>query len=231
MDRLSYFIRRLLLVIPTFIGITLICFTLCQFLPGGPVEQAVLRMRGGGEGAQTGMASESISQAQRKAIEKQFGYDQPILMRYWTWLTNGFMGMNNTSFNYNNKTAWQLIKERFPISLTFGLIGFMLSYLVCIPLGIVKALRDGSGFDFASSILVFVGYAIPPFAFGMLLIMLFCGTHENFFDIFPLSGFRSENFADLALLDKMKDLFMHMFLPLLCYVIGNFAVLTLLMKN
>lgn len=232
MDRLSYFIRRLLLVIPTFIGITFTCFLLCQFVPGGPVEQTILRMRGGGEGgANTGMASESISAAQRKAIEAHFGFDKPVVVRYWEWLTHDFMGMKSISFKYNNKTVWQLIKERFPVSLTFGLIGFFLSYMICIPLGIAKALRDGSVFDISTSILIFIGYAIPSFAFGMLLIMLFCGTHEQFFDIFPLSGFRSENFDTLSFTEQAKDLFMHMLLPILCYVIGSFAVLTLLMKN
>ena len=233
MDRLSYFLRRLLLVIPTFIGITISCFALCQFVPGGPVEQMMIQMRGIG-GAEAGSAtlpSESISENQRKALEAHFGFDKPIIQRYWEWLWVHRMGMKVDSYKYTNKTVWQLIVERFPVSLTFGITGFILTYLICIPLGIGKALRNGSAFDLVSSVVVFVGYAIPAFAFGMLLKLFFSGTSEHFFDLFPLGGFRSDNFDSLGITGKIKDQFMHMFLPVLCYVIGNFAVLTLLMKN
>ncbi|NKB24303.1 MAG: ABC transporter permease subunit [Kiritimatiellae bacterium] len=232
MDRISYFIRRLLLVIPTFFGITISCFVICQFVPGGPVEQFMMNMRGiGSAEAGSRLPSESISEKQREALEKHFGFDKPILIRYWNWLVRDRMGMMVDSYKYTHKTVWELIKERFPISLTFGLAGFLLTYLICIPLGIAKALRNGKPFDVVSSIIVFMGYAIPAFAFGMLLKMVFCGTSEQFFDIFPLGGFRSENFASLSVTQKIQDQFMHMFLPVLCYVIGNFAVLTLLMKN
>ena len=233
MDRISYFIRRLLLVIPTFIGITISCFVLCQFVPGGPVEQLMIQMRGLG-GAEAGGAtlpSESISQKQREVLEAHFGFDKPILQRYWEWLWVHRMGMTVDSYKYTNKTVWQLILERFPISLTFGITGFVLTYLICIPLGIAKALRNGTAFDIVSSVIVFIGYAIPAFAFGMLLKLFFSGTSEHFFDLFPLGGFRSDDFDTLSLGGKIKDQFSHMFLPVLCYVIGNFAVLTLLMKN
>ncbi|KAF0095998.1 MAG: microcin C transport system permease protein [Puniceicoccaceae bacterium 5H] len=230
MERLSYFIRRLLLVIPTFIGITLSTFILIQFVPGGPVEQAIIQMRGL-QNAQGANASQAISERQRQAIEEHFGFDQPIHVRYWNWLVHDKMGMTVRSYKYSNKTVWELISERFPISLTFGLTGFFLSYLVCIPLGIGKALRNGSHFDLWSSVIVFVGYAIPPFAFGMLLKLFFAGTSPHFFDWFPIGGFRSDNWAQLSLWGKITDQLHHMALPLLCYLIGNFAVLTLLMKN
>ena len=139
--------------------------------------------------------------------------------------------MQMESYRFPNKTSWQLIRERFRVSLIFGITGFVLSYLVCIPLGIIKALRHDQTFDIVSSIMVFVGYAIPPFAFGMVLKMLFAGTVEGLWDIFPLSGFTSDHYAQLSPWGKAKDVFHHMFLPVLCYVIGNFAVLTLLMKN
>ena len=139
--------------------------------------------------------------------------------------------MKMESYRFPNKTAWQLILERFKVSLVFGITGFILSYLVCIPLGIIKALRHNRMFDLISSVTVFVGYAIPAFAFGMVLKMLFCGTVEGLWDIFPVSGFHSENYAAMTLPGKLRDIFMHMALPVLCYVIGNFAVLTLLMKN
>jgi len=233
MERLDYFIRRLLLVLPTFLGITLICFAITQFVPGGPVEQALMRMRGIGtaDTGRTAEARQSISAEQREAIRKHFGFDKPFAVRYWRWLVRDRIGMRMDSYKYPNKNAWQLIKERFPVSLIFGLTGFFLTYLVCIPLGMAKALRHGSTFDVASSVAVFIGYAIPPFAFGMVLKMLFCGTVDGLWDLFPVAGFHSDNFADLSFLGQIKDIFVHMFLPVLCYMIGSFAVLTLLMKN
>jgi microcin C transport system permease protein len=232
MERLDYFVRRLLLVIPTFLGITVSCFMICQFVPGGPVEQYLIRSRGIGDGSgASALPSQTITAAQREAIEAHFGFDKPIYTRYWKWLVHDRMGMTVESYRYTNKTVWELIKERFPISLTFGITGFLLSYLVCIPLGITKALRNGSHFDMLSSVVVFIGYAIPAFAFGMLLKMLFSGTSDRFFDVFPIGGFRSEQWEALTFSAKFADQFMHMFLPVLCYVIGNFAVLTLLMKN
>jgi len=229
MERFSYFLRRLLLVIPTFLGITVLCFTVCQMVPGGPVEQAIAQWRGAA--AHGGMASASMSPAQIEAIKKHYGFDKPVAQRYWDWLVPGRMGMAMDSFKYTHKTVWQLISERFPISLTFGISGFLLSYLICIPLGIAKALRNGSMFDFGSSVVVFVLYAIPSFAFGMLMKIFFCGTVDGFWTIFPLGGFRSENWAQLTFWAQVKDQAAHMFLPVLCYVIGNFALLTLLMKN
>ncbi|HQZ26730.1 MAG: ABC transporter permease subunit [Verrucomicrobiales bacterium] len=233
MERLSYFIRRLLLVIPTFLGITFLVFALIQFVPGGPVEQRIAQMRGMGSGEAGGgnASSVSISEDQRRAIEREFGFDKPFLVRYGVWLFRDLMGMRSYSYKYNNKTVWQLIVERFPISLTFGVSGFVLTYLICVPLGIVKALRNGGTFDLVSSIVVLVLYAIPAFAFGMILKTLFSGTSDQFYDIFPIGGFRSENWASLTMWGKVKDQTHHMFLPVLCYVIGNFAILTILMKN
>ena len=233
MERMDYFIRRFLLVIPTFIGITVLCFLLIQFVPGGPVEQAIMRMKGIGA-AESGRGVEagaSISEQQRKAIEAHFGFDKSITKRYWKWLVTDRLGMKMESYKFPNKTAWQLIKERFKVSLVFGVTGFVLSYLVCIPLGILKALRHNSMFDLTSSIIVFTGYAIPAFAFGMVLKMLFCGTVEGLWDLFPVSGFYSDHFTEMSFWMQSKDIFKHMFLPVLCYMIGNFAILTLLMKN
>lgn len=225
--------RRLLLMGPTFLGITLICFVLIQFVPGGPVEQALMQMRGlgsAGDVGRTGAAS-SVAPDQREAIEKYFGFDKPVLQRYWNWLVRDRMGMTVDSYKYPNKTVWQLIRERFPISLTFGITGFLLSYLICIPLGIAKALRHGKPFDWASSAMVFAGYAVPAFAFGMLLKLWFCGVHDWSLDWFPLGGFQSEHYRELSGLELLTDRLHHMVLPVLCYVIGNFAILTLLMKN
>jgi microcin C transport system permease protein len=233
MERLDYFIKRFLLIIPTFIGITVLCFILIQFVPGGPVEQAIMAMKGIGANESRGgdKAFISITEKQRKEIEAYYGFDKPILKRYWKWLVIDRIGMRMPSYKFPNKTAWQLIQERFKVSLIFGVTGFLLSYLVCIPLGIFKALRHDSAFDLVTSAAVFAGYAIPPFALGMVLKMMLCGTVENMWDLFPISGFRSENFDALSTAAKAADIFRHMFLPVVCYVVGNFAVLTLLMKN
>ena len=229
MDRLAYFLRRLLLVIPTFFGITIVCFSICQFVPGGPVEQAILRMRGM-DSAKGGKAA-GISAEQRKAIEAHFGFDKPVYVRYWHWLVRDTFGMKARSYKYSNLSTWEVIRKRFPVSLTFGLTSFFLTYLICIPLGIAKALRHAKLFDFGTSILVFSGYAIPAFALGLLMRATLCGVNEFGFDWFPVSGFMSENFDEFTTWEKIQDVVRHMVLPLICYMIGHFAVLTLLMKN
>ena len=233
MERLDYFLRRLLLMVPTFVGITFVCFALCQVVPGGPVEQALAKMRGLGaaEAGRSSYAGAAVSAEQRQALEAHFGFDQPLLQRYWTWLARDRMGLAAQSYKYPNKTVGRLIRERLAISLVFGISGFVLTYLICIPLGIAKALRHGSVFDAASSVVVFVGYAIPAFAFGLLLKTLFAGTGDGFWDFLPAAGMTSVNYEFLSPGAKLKDLAAHFLLPISCYVIGNFAVLTLLMKN
>ncbi len=233
MERLDYFLRRVLLMVPTFLGITFVCFALCQAVPGGPVEQALARMRGMGaaEAGRSPHAGAAVSPEQRQALEAHFGFDKPVLQRYWLWLARDKMGLAARSYKYPNKTVGRLIYERFAISLVFGISGFVLTYLICIPLGIAKALRHGSVFDAVSSVVVFVGYAIPAFAFGMLLKMLLAGTGERFWDILPAAGVTSVGYEMLSTWGKAKDLAAHFVLPVSCYVMGNFAVLTLLMKN
>jgi len=233
MERLSYFIRRLLLIIPTFLGITVVCFTLIQFVPGGPVEQMMLRMRGMGEGesAPTAGAVTTVTEEYKRQLERHYGFDRPLYERYWRWLVDNRLGLSMESYKYPNRTAWEVIQSRFRVSLIFGITSFFLTYLICIPLGIAKALRQGSAFDAASSVLVISGYAMPAFALGMVLKMLFCGTVDGFWDWFPVAGFESDHFTAMTLGEKIADRFHYMFLPLVCYVSGNFAVLTVLMKN
>ena len=236
MDRLNYLARRLLLAIPTFLGITLVCFALTRILPGGPVEMRLQRLRGGNAGGESGGGAAvarvaAVTEDQRRELNRQFGFDQPFLIQYGRWLVRDRMGLRMYSYDYNNKTAWDLIRTRIPVSLWFGVAGFLLSYLVCIPLGIAKALRHGSSFDMASSVVVFAGYAVPAFALGMILKTLFCGTVEELLDIFPLGGFESANAASWSWGARLVDRAWHMALPVACYVAGNFAVLTLLMKN
>jgi len=232
MDRLSYHIRRLLLVIPTFLGITVVCFALTRLLPGGPVDIQLMKMRNIGGAESRGPAGVvQVTEEYRNELNKQFGFDRPVFVQYADWLINKRMGMRIPSYDYPNRTAWQLISSRIPVSLWFGITSFVLSYLICIPLGIAKALRHRMTFDAVSSLVVFAGYAIPSFALAMVLKMLFCGTVEGLGDIFPLGGFESDFNGPLSLGGRLIDRTWHMVLPVACYVACDFAVLTLIMKN
>jgi microcin C transport system permease protein len=232
MHRLAYLIRRLLLVIPTFLGITVVCFALTRLLPGGPVEVKLMQMRNmGGAEERNGAGVQQVDEKYKEELKKQFGFDRPVYEQYYNWLVKKRMGMTINSYDYPNRTAWQLISARIPVSLWFGITSFLLSYLICIPLGIAKALRHRQTFDAATSLIVFVGYAIPSFALAMVLKMLFCGTVEGLWNVFPLGGFGSDEAAALPPLERLADYVWHMALPLACYVAGNFAVLTLIMKN
>ena len=237
MDRLAYVARRLLLVIPTFLGITIVCFTLTRFVPGGPVEMRMMRLKGlaaqgGGEAGGAGASAVgTVSEDYRRQLEAQYGFDRPLVVQYWDWLVVKKMGMELTSYDYPNKTAWQLIKSRIPISLWFGLASFILTYLICVPLGIAKALKHRQAFDAVSSLVVFIAYAIPSFALAMMLKMFLCGTVEGLGDVFPLGGISSDFDVDPTWWVWFKDRAWHMVLPICCYVAGSFAMLTLLMKN
>lgn len=237
MDRLAYLARRLLLVIPTFLGITIVCFTLTRFLPGGPVEIRMMRMRnmdgGGAAGESAGAAvnAAQISDEYKKQLEAQFGFDKPIYVQYYDWLVTNRMGMKLPSYDYPNKTAWELIKGRIPVSIWFGFASFFFTYLICIPLGIAKALKHRMTFDAVSSLIVFIAYAIPSFALAMMLKMFFCGTVDGLFDIFPLGGISSDFDVPPSFWVWFKDRAWHMVMPIICYVSGSFAMLTLLMKN
>jgi len=203
-------------------------------VPGGPVEQALLQMRGLENQNRSNSSistNRNITIEQRKALEQHFGFDKPIYLRYWLWLKKVAVLDFGESYKYPNKTAGQLIAERLPVSLIFGITGFLLQYIICIPLGILKAINHQTKFDIFSSVIIIIGYSIPAFAFGMILKLLFCGVSENFFDFFPLIGFVSDNFDKLNFFEKIQDIAKHMFLPVLCYMLDAFAVLTLLMKN
>ena len=193
---MSYFIRRFLLMIPTFIGITFLCFTVTRFVPGGPVEQAVLRyqqaMAQGGEGGggtATGMDQNGqISEEMMNRLKEIYGFDKPFYQAYGIWLWKVMhldLGMSDTY----SRPVWDLLCEKFPISIIFGLSGFLLSYSICIPLGVWKAVKHGSAYDTASSILVFIAYSIPGWTAGVLLLMLLGGG--SYWNIFPLGGFQS----------------------------------------
>lgn len=227
----GYFIRRFLLIIPTFLGITLAVFVVMHFVPGGPVERAVMQYKmaiATEGGAAAGGATLDIPEDALEEMKRFYGFDKPVHVRYALWLWNLLHLDLGNSYIYQDP-VWDVIKSRFPISIFLGLTGFFLSYIVCIPLGVWKAIRHGSRFDFASSVLVFLGYSIPGWALGTALLVLFGGG--SFWSVFPLGGFRPPNWASLGFFDKIVQQLYYMCLPVLCYMIGSFATETILMKN
>jgi microcin C transport system permease protein len=229
----AYFVRRFLLIIPTFLGITLMSFVIMHIVPGGPIERAIMQIRMGGQAGEGGSAgskflSPSLTNEAIEQMRKDYGFDQPLPIRYGRWLWNILHFDLGTSYTYGDP-VWDVIKFRIPVSLYFGSIGFILTYLVCIPLGVLKAIKHKRIFDTITSVLVFVGYATPGFALGIVLLVLFGGG--SFWNIFPLGGFVSENFSELPFLSRVWDLIHHTILPVLCYMISSFATLTILMKN
>ena len=254
---LAYIIRRLILIIPTLIGIMTINFLVVQAAPGGPVEQALAKLKGdttsatarfsGSEGAETGGTSDSTSQTLSassgsskyrgsrgiepeliEAIEKQYGFDKPAHERFFMMLKAYARFDFGTSF-YRDTSVVDLVKEKMPVSISLGLWTTLLVYLISIPLGIKKAMRDGSAFDIWSSSVVIIGYAIPGFLFAIMLIVLFAGG--SFLDVFPLRGLTSSDYDSLSWLQKIGDYFWHITLPVIAMVVGGFASLTMLTKN
>jgi microcin C transport system permease protein len=226
---LPYLLKRLGLMIPTLLGVLTITFVVMQFVPGGPVEQIMAEARAGAGGDTGGYkAGRDLNADQIAELKKLYGFDKPAHVRYFEML-GGFLRFDlGTSF-LQNKGVWELIKEKLPVSMSLGLWTFLISYLISIPLGVAKAVREGSNFDIATSFLVLLGYAIPGFVLGILLIVLFAGG--SFYEVFPLRGLTSDNWAELSAWGKVKDYFWHLALPLTCLVITSFATVTLLTKN
>ena len=228
----AYFFRRALLMIPTFLGITFLVFTITRFVPGGPIEQMMVKMQmaesesGGGSSNFDG--SVQIPDSVREELEKQFGFDKPFYLAYLDWVSDVVVLDLGTSYKYR-QPVWDIVKSRFPVSIFLGLTGFLLGYLICIPLGIRKAIRHGGAFDFSSSVLIFMAYSVPGWALGGLLLVVLGGG--SFWDIVPLGGFRGDNWDELTAWAKIKDQLHHMILPVFAYTIGSFATLTILMKN
>lgn len=243
----AYILRRLLLMIPTLFGIMLVNFTLTQFVPGGPIEQILARIEGQGDvfqsisgGGDSGMGEQQYGGDERylgarglppdfiAELEKQFGFDKPPAERFlnmmWDYLRFDF----GESY-FRSISVVDLVIEKMPVSITLGLWSTLLAYLISIPLGIRKAVRDGSRFDTWTSGAIIVAYAIPGFLFAVLLIVLFAGG--SYWRIFPLRGLVSDNWDELSLLAKVGDYFWHITLPVVASTISSFATLTLLTKN
>jgi microcin C transport system permease protein len=226
----GYFLRRMLLIVPTFIGITLVVFLIMQFVPGGPVERQIMRyqMAMADRGGTSLRAGVEIPQEAIQEIQRYYGFDKPVHIRYVQWLWRVLHLDLGNSYVYQDP-VWDVIKTRFPISVTLGLTGFFLGYLICIPLGVFKAIRHGSRFDLISSALIFMGYSVPGWALGTALLVLFGGG--SFWSLFPLGGFRPSDWDYLSAWAKVTGQIHYMFLPVLCYMVGSFATLTILAKN
>jgi microcin C transport system permease protein len=223
------------MMIPTLLGITLICFVIINLAPGGPIEQKLMAMRfgggmaaGGGAGGGSSKSTYGVSDEVIAALKKQYGFDKPVHIRYWIWLKNIATLDFGESFS-TEEPVTEVLASKFPVSLQFGVISLFLTYLVCIPLGIAKAVRDGSRFDMSSSVILMFMYSIPPLILGILLRVYLAGG--AFADWFPLGDLYSDNYASLTTWGQIKDRIHHFVLPLTCYIIGNFTVITFLMKN
>ncbi|UCA45713.1 microcin C ABC transporter permease YejB [Pseudochrobactrum sp. XF203] len=245
----AYILRRLLLMIPTIFGIMAISFAVIQFAPGGPVERVIAQLQGqggdamdrlSGGGADAGAISMDSGSSSKyrgaqgldpefiASLEQQFGFDKPPLERF------GLMLWNYARFDFGHSyfrdiEVIDLIKEKLPVSISLGLWLTLISYMISIPLGILKAVRDGSRFDVWTSAVIIIGYAIPSFLFAIMLIVLFAGG--SFFDWFPLRGLTSPDFDQMSLWGKITDYIWHMALPVLALVLSAFATTTLLTKN
>ena len=251
----AYIIRRLLLMIPTLLGILFVAFVVVQFAPGGPIERVIAQLSGSDTGATSRISgspggdfgnrgqpgntggdattskyrgAQGLDPEFIKSLEKQFGFDKPAYQRFLLMLWN-YSRFDFGKSYFRDTTVLQLIKEKLPVSISLGVWLTLLTYLISIPLGIRKAVRDGSRFDVWSSGAIIIGYAIPGFLFAILLIILFAGG--SFWNIFPLRGLTSDNWEQLSALDKVLDYFWHLVLPIVSMGLAAFATMTLLTKN
>lgn len=248
----AYILRRLFLMIPTLVGIMLINFAVLQFVPGGPVEQLIAQITGeaggniqrvtqaggeqvnisgaagGGESGSTYRGAQGLDPEFIAQIEKQFGFDKPAWERFLLMMGN-YATFDFGESYFRNRSVAELVLDKMPVSISLGIWTLLITYLVSIPLGIAKAVRDGTPFDVWSSGFVIVGFAIPNFLFAILLLVLFAGG--SYLDWFPLRGLVSDDWQTLSLPMKIADYFWHLVLPVLSMVIGGFASLTMLTKN
>ncbi len=245
----AYILRRLLLIVPTLFGIMVINFALVQFVPGGPVEQMIANMQGqgnvfesfSGAGTDTGqvlvgtvggsdayLGARGLPPELIKELEEQFGLDKPPLERFFNMMWN-YMRFDFGESYFRKIEVLDLVLEKMPVSITLGLWSTLIAYIVSIPLGVAKAVHDGTRFDTWTSGVIIVAYAIPAFLFAIMLLVLFAGG--SYFQIFPLRGLTSDNFDQLSLIGKIGDYLWHIALPVIASTISAFATLTLLTKN
>lgn len=228
----QYILKRLLLILPTLLGIMTLNFFIIQAAPGGPVEQMIARLEGVGMQGEISQNSlyknQGLDEEMIAQIQALYGFDKPLLERYFLMLKNYLCFEFGKSF-YKNTAVVDLLLEKLPVSISLGLWSTLLIYLISIPLGIQKALKEGSAFDHLTSTLIIVGNAIPTFLFALILIIFFAGG--TYFNLFPLRGIVGDDFGDLSLFGKIKDYFWHITLPVISLSISGFATLTLLSKN
>jgi len=232
----SYILQRLLLMIPTLFGVILITFAIVQFVPGGPVEQMVAQLQGRDAGGEVGTVQtegayrgrQGVDAARVEEIKKLYGFDKPAHERFFQ-MVGQFARFDLGKSFFHNKDVWSLIKEKLPVSISLGLWTFFLIYLISIPLGIAKAVRAGTPFDTFTTFIVLLGYAIPSFVLGVVLLVYFAGG--TFVQWFPLRGITSTNWAELGFFAKITDYLWHIALPVAAMVLGGFAVITILTKN
>jgi len=230
----DYVVRRLLLMIPTFIGITFFTFALCQFVPGGPIDQLRLQLAGaggggeagGGGGGATNRVQLDIPDEQLQQLREFYGFDKPLPIAYGTWLLQTVQLDLGQSFRYNEPVI-EVIADRFPVSIYYGVVTAFFIFAICIPLGIVKAIRHRTAVDNLTSVLIFTGYAIPGFALGAVLVNILAVQ----FQYFPVGGFQSPDAETMTFMQRVGDIIWHSVLPLVAYLIGAFALETMLMKN
>ncbi|MBQ5459330.1 MAG: ABC transporter permease subunit [Rhodocyclaceae bacterium] len=228
----AYIAKRLLLMLPTLLGVLLLTFVVLQFVPGGPVEQYIAEARAGagaaveGGGALSYRGAQGVDEKRLAEIKKLYGFDKPAPERFINMLARFARFDLGTSF-FQNKDVWQLIREKLPVSITLGMWTFFISYGVSIPLGIAKAVRAGSRFDLLTTILLLAAYAVPGFVLGVALLVIFGGQLQWF----PLRGLTSDGWADLSLWGRITDYLWHITLPVAAMVLGSFAVTTMLTKN
>ena len=227
----AYILKRILLMIPTLLGVLLLTFIVIQFVPGGPVEQYLAEAKAGaGRGVEGASMSyrggQGVDPKRLEEIKALYGFDKPPVERFVQMLGQFARFDLGTSF-FQNKSVWALVKEKLPVSISLGLWTFFISYLVAVPLGIAKAVRAGSRFDLATTVLILVGYAIPGFVLGVALLVVFGGQLQWF----PLRGLTSSNFDELITLGKVVDYLWHIALPVTAMVAGSFAVTAMLTKN
>ena len=228
-----YLIRRLLLMIPTFFGITVVTFALINLAPGSPIEQKLQAIRfgsSGGGGSNSGgshtRGDTGVNEEVIEALKKQYGFDKPMHIRYLIWLKNLSTLDFGESFTYQEPVL-DVIKSKMPVSLWFGVASLIMTYLVCIPLGIRKAVKAGGTFDRVSTLILNFTYSIPPLILGIFLIVIFASK----FNMFPIGGFQSDDYESLSTWGRFTDRAHHFILPLICYMIGSFTELTSLMRN